>query len=242
MIMNGLLLAEEGGLIPDGPDFRRSVVRHDASEAFDSIQEKLNFTVPYRQLEAMERLGRGDITSGGTSWTDMIEDTRRSRILLGALTTTFGLVPRRLWHEALRVSFLPFVPQHSRLFAPHVWREVLAALHRGEKTDQQAALAAIVVFVDMWLGRGAIRQQLDFDFKGFLALARRVSHPLLAVALRIHSLAAEGSAVSRHPRLEYEEVQGFLPKSVRELLSSRQVRRAPRRRELAGVKVLSPDP
>ena len=64
------------------------------------------------------------------------------------LCEIFALIPTALWHEALRVAFLPTVPERIRLVDPQCWEETRDAFVTGERTEADIYAAASQLVLD----------------------------------------------------------------------------------------------
>ena len=86
--------------------------------------------------------------SASVTWQQLSSNPDLSAPLLQLLCEIFALIPTALWHEALRVAFLPTVPERIRLVDPQCWEETRDAFVTGERTEADIYAAASQLVLD----------------------------------------------------------------------------------------------
>ena len=84
-------------------------------------------------------------------WQNAIVTSSFYSSILDLLCETFNLKPRAQWWEALRVVFLPTVPERINLFNQAVWKQVEDAFANGRAGETEVYIAAWELLFDAWL-------------------------------------------------------------------------------------------
>jgi hypothetical protein len=106
------------------------------------------------------------------------------------LCGAFVLEPQAQWWEALRVSFLPKIPQRITLFDQARWKRVENAFAEGNAGETEIYLAAWQLLFDSWLCIYGYYQSSEEIIFGRLAdLTRTSDAPPLRIAHCIRDLA-----------------------------------------------------
>ncbi|MDJ0661945.1 MAG: NACHT domain-containing protein [Crocosphaera sp.] len=84
-------------------------------------------------------------------WQAILDDSKAYSLILYLFCDIFALEPRAQWWEALRVSFLPKVPERIPLFDPDLWSQVELAFTEGTPTQADIYFAAWQLLLDVWL-------------------------------------------------------------------------------------------
>jgi NACHT domain len=92
-----------------------------------------------------------DLNTEERSWQNVIAISGSYSPILDLLCETFNLKPRVQWWEALRVSFLPIVPERINLFDQAVWIQTEDAFAQDKASETDVYSAAWQLLFDAWL-------------------------------------------------------------------------------------------
>ena len=110
--------------------------------------------------------------------------------IIDVLCDTFALTPRVQWWEALRVRFLPMVPQRITMFDEAEWKQVETAFEAGNAGETEVYGAAWQLLFDAWLYIFEYYKSPDESIFSHLAdLTREMDDPSLRIAHCIRDLA-----------------------------------------------------
>jgi energy-coupling factor transporter ATP-binding protein EcfA2 len=110
--------------------------------------------------------------------------------ILDFLCDTFVMLPRAQWWEALRVAFLPKIPQRITLFDETMWKQVEKSFETGDAGETEIYSAAWQLLFDSWLYIWGYYKSSDESIFGRLAeLTRQMDAPPLRIAHCIRDLA-----------------------------------------------------
>jgi energy-coupling factor transporter ATP-binding protein EcfA2 len=110
--------------------------------------------------------------------------------ILDILCTAFAMLPRAQWWEALRVAFLPKIPQRITLFDDTKWKQVENSFETGDAGEKEIYSAAWQLLFDSSLYIWGYYKSSDGSIFGRLAeLTRQMNVPPLRIAHCIRDLA-----------------------------------------------------
>ena len=84
-------------------------------------------------------------------WQAILDDSEVYSFILDLFCDIFALEPRAQWWEALRISFLPRIPERIPLFDQDIWSKVELAFTEGTPTQADIYFAAWQLLLDVWL-------------------------------------------------------------------------------------------
>jgi energy-coupling factor transporter ATP-binding protein EcfA2 len=128
---------------------------------------------------------------GTALWRDVVGSSRYYAPILDYLCDAFALRPRAQWWEALRVNFLPAVPERLIGYDQKVWQKVKSNLSSGSFGEFELYNAATQLLVDAWLSifmTDSARR--DLRFEEVAEISRPINHPALTLAHAIRDAAA----------------------------------------------------
>jgi len=126
----------------------------------------------------------------GNFWQAILVTPRLYSPILNFLCDTFDMLPRAQWWEALRVAFLPKIPQRITLFDEAMWRKVENSFETGDRGETEIYSAAWQLLFDSWLYIWGYYKSSDESIFGRLAeLTRQMDAPPLRIAHCIRDLA-----------------------------------------------------
>ncbi|MDQ3813433.1 MAG: hypothetical protein M3347_05725, partial [Armatimonadota bacterium] len=123
-------------------------------------------------------------------WRITLDSPKMFSVILDLLCDIFVLEPRAQWWEALRVSFLPTVPQRITLFDQNWWKQVENAFAENKAGEAEIYGAAWQLLFDSWLYIYEYYKSPHETLFGRLAeLTRDIDAPPLRIAHCIRDLA-----------------------------------------------------
>ena len=123
-------------------------------------------------------------------WQEVLVAPKLYSPILDTLCDGFDLLPRAQWWEALRVAFLPKIPQRITLFSEIKWRETEQAFEAGCVGETENYGAACQLLLDAWLYIFGYYRSVDESIFSHLAnLTRQMDAPPLRIAHCIRDLA-----------------------------------------------------
>src|SRR4029434_4677048 len=84
-------------------------------------------------------------------WESMLVQPNVYNPLIESLCDIFELKPKAQWWEALRVRFLPEVPQRMKLYKKAIWENVENAFAQDNISDTEVYVAASCLLIDAWM-------------------------------------------------------------------------------------------
>lgn len=146
-----------------------------------------------RDLDRARALGRARVLGrrgAGEFWQAVLAAPDLYAPIIDILCDTFALTPRVQWWEALRVRFLPMVPQRITMFDRAVWKQVETAVEDGNAGETEVYSAAWQLLFDSWLYIFEYYKSSDESIFSHLAdLTREMDDPPLRIAHCIRDLA-----------------------------------------------------
>ena len=132
-------------------------------------------------------------------WQNAIVTPGLYSYILDLLCDTFNLEPRAQWWEALRVDFLPKVPERINLFDQAVWRQVENAFANGKAGETEVYRAAWQLLFDSWLYIfGYYSSPAETIFGNLADLTRTIDAAPLRIAHCIRDLAYGDTSRADH--------------------------------------------
>ena len=126
----------------------------------------------------------------GNFWQTVLVTPRLYSPILNFLCDTFAMLPRAQWWEALRVAFLPKIPQRITLFDETMWKQVENSFETGDAGETEIYSAAWQLLFDSALYIWGYYKSSDESIFGRLAeLTRQMDAPPLRIAHCIRDLA-----------------------------------------------------
>jgi hypothetical protein len=124
------------------------------------------------------------------SWPIILSKLEFHGSILNILCDIFALEPRPQWREALRVHFLPSVPQRIKFFDQTTWEQVKTAFEKGKASKAEIYTAASLLLFDAGLYVFGYYTSKDESMFTHLAdVTREVNVPPLCIAHCIRDLA-----------------------------------------------------
>ena len=110
--------------------------------------------------------------------------------IINVLCDIFALKPRPQWWEAIRICYLPKVPQRIKLYDKSMWKQTENAFDSGNTGETEIYSAAWQLIFDSWLYIFEYYKSPDESMFSRLAdLTREIDEPPLRIAHCIRDLA-----------------------------------------------------
>ena len=142
---------------------------------------------PHREEErALERAR----TQEGAFWQAILDDADLHSFLVDIVCDLLVLAPRPHWWEALRLRWVPRIPECITLTDPQVWKRTEESFVQNRVTEMDCLHAASQLLVDVWLWLVESHDTLEQSpFANLAQLTRDIDSPPLRVAHCIRDLA-----------------------------------------------------
>ncbi|HEX8652002.1 MAG TPA: NACHT domain-containing protein [Pyrinomonadaceae bacterium] len=140
-----------------------------------------------RMRELVDQLAR---TRNEELWQSLLLIPSLQNLILDGLCDTLDLKPNTQWWEALRVDFLPNVPQSVLTYTESEWKRVERAFAEGTAGETEVYNAAWQLIFDAWLYLAEFDQsQNESIFSSLVELTRNNDEPPLRIAHCLRDLA-----------------------------------------------------
>jgi hypothetical protein len=122
-------------------------------------------------------------------WQSILTTPEFYSYILDTLCDIFALKPQPQWWEALRVRFLPNVPERVTFFNRSLWKKVETTFEKEEPGEFEVYIAAWLLIFDTWLYVFEYHNTKDESIFAHLAdVTREVDAPPLRIAHCIRDL------------------------------------------------------
>jgi len=124
--------------------FRKSLRQEDSSSS----------SLSRLKLRLRKELPQGSIEQGNSKnpfWEGVLSTPSLCSPILELILNAFWLQPRTQWFEALRVQYLPNIPQRSKLLDDVLWNAVESAFEGKKFGEFEIYFAAWQLLFDSWL-------------------------------------------------------------------------------------------
>ncbi len=102
----------------------------------------------HRQIHVLPPTANG---KRNAFWQGFLSTPELQETVIELLSDLFALEPRSQWSEALRVRYLPAVPEQMRISDPSVWAKVQKAFEDRSFGETEIYVAAWLLILDSWL-------------------------------------------------------------------------------------------
>jgi len=131
-----------------------------------------------------------DLASEESFWAVVAADKELHGPILDIMCDIMGLNPRLSWFEALRLRWLPRVPDRITLVDPRIWQRTLQAFRDSRPREEDCRHAASQLLLDTWFYlTGYISSRVELPFAELARLTRTSPSPFLQVAPCLRDLA-----------------------------------------------------
>jgi hypothetical protein len=191
---------------------RRTTKRETSNESLNPAQrlafEKLaarghnrltKSELPRRHIEDLQRardVASQNPDARGTPnvfWREVLNSVGLHGSILDFICDAFKLVPGTHWWEALRVAFLPGMPEKNRLFDESLWTTTEESLLSNNFTDAEIYIAAWLTLLDVWIHVHEVRRSIGLPITAVLDRiadqAKRIDAAPAAVSTCIRDIA-----------------------------------------------------
>lgn len=142
------------------------------------------------RVQALDRVLDRTRVARRDFWQAVLVTPRLYSPILDFLCDTFAMLPRAQWWEALRVAFLPKIPQRITLFDETMWKQVENSFETGDTGEKEIYSAAWQLLFDsslyIW---GYYKPSDESIFSRLAELTRQIDAPPLRIAHCIRDLA-----------------------------------------------------